>query len=71
MGPKHTSQLTCTAHAQRSGSLRPTMLKYKEDRGLYEHDKRMLYVSTGVGGVLPFRFGVPPTITVITLHTAR
>ena len=73
--PNSHAQLTLSGHTHGGqvsiGSLRPTMLKYKEDRGLYEHDKRMLYVSTGVGGVLPFRFGVPPTITVITLHTAR
>ena len=51
--------------------LRITMFKYDEDAGLYQHRKQMLYVSTGVGGLIPFRFGVAPSITVITLHKKK
>lgn len=51
--------------------LRITMFKYDEDLGLYQHRKQMLYVSTGVGGLIPFRFGEPPSITVITLHKKK
>ena len=51
--------------------LRITMFKYDEDAGLYQHHKQMLYVSTGVGGLIPFRFGVAPSITVITLHKKK
>lgn len=51
--------------------LRPTLLSYREDCGLYEHDGRYLYVSPGIGGLLPFRVGVTPTITVITLRGMR
>ena len=51
--------------------LRITMFKYDEDLGLYQHHKQMLYVSTGVGGLIPFRFGVAPSITVITLHKKK
>ncbi len=51
--------------------LRITMFNYDEDLGLYQHRKQMLYVSTGVGGLVPFRFGVTPIITVITLHKKK
>lgn len=47
----------------------PVAWKYKEWGGVYqEEDGRMLNVSTGVGGVVPFRFGVKPEICVITLY---
>lgn len=51
--------------------LRPTMWKYGEDKGLYSEGDRSLYVSTGLGGLLPFRYGVYAEITVITLHCKR
>lgn len=47
---------------------RPTMLRYTEDLGLYEQQGRYLYVSVGMGGVVPFRLNMPNEITVITLH---
>ncbi len=46
-------------------------LVYSEDFGLYEQDGRVLYVSGGIGGVLPFRIGVTPEITVITLRKKK
>ena len=48
---------------------RPTQLSGKEDCGLYEQSGRFLHVSSGLGGVVPFRFGVPPEIVVITLRS--
>jgi len=48
---------------------RPTQLSGKEDCGLYEQSGRFLYVSSGLGGVVPFRFGIPPEIVVITLRS--
>lgn len=51
--------------------LRPTQLSYDEDYGLYQSGDRYLYVSGGVGGVVPYRYGVYPEITVITLHCKR
>lgn len=47
---------------------RPTELIYPEDYGLYEKNGRYLYVSGGIGGVVPFRLGIKPEINVITLH---
>ena len=43
----------------------------KEDFGLYKEDGRYLYVTCGIGGVLPFRFGVTPEIVVFTLRTKK
>ena len=43
-------------------------LKYKENSGLYSEGERYLYVSKGISGVVPFRFGAPAEITVITLR---
>jgi predicted MPP superfamily phosphohydrolase len=48
--------------------LRPTLLSYRQDYGLYEEDGMVLNVSGGIGGLIPFRFGVPPEINVIILH---
>lgn len=48
--------------------LRPTRLMYREDDGLYYADGAVLCVSAGLGGLVPYRFGVPPEINVITLH---
>lgn len=42
-------------------------LMYKEVKGAYYEDDRMLYVTSGLGGVIPFRFGVSREIVVITL----
>lgn len=70
--PSHRVALTLSGHTHGGQvailGLRPTIFSYAEDHGLYEKDGRYLYVSPGIGGLVPFRFGVPPTITVITLH---
>lgn len=56
---------------------RPTQWRYAEDLGLYSHSEkeaeepRYLYITAGLGGVVPFRLGVNPEITVITLHSAK
>ena len=49
----------------------PASLKYREIGGLYQAGNRALYVSKGVSGVIPFRFGVNPEITVITLRCKK
>jgi predicted MPP superfamily phosphohydrolase len=48
--------------------LRPTRLSYREDNGLYQKKGCYLYVSSGIGALIPFRFGATPDIVVITLH---
>lgn len=49
----------------------PSRLAYKEWGGIYEEGQRKLYVSTGSGGNVAFRFGAWPEITKITLHSIR
>lgn len=43
-------------------------LRYREYSGLYQAGERKLYVSNGLGGVVPFRLGMPAEIVVITLR---
>jgi len=71
--PDTRVQLTLSGHTH-GGQMslfgfRPTMLKYAEDYGLYEHRGRYLNVSCGLGGVIPFRFRMPGEIVVITLRS--
>ncbi len=70
--PHSHCQLTLSGHTH-GGQLAfmgwsPAQLTYKEIGGMYTAGDRALYVSTGIGGVIPFRFGVPPEIVVITLR---
>lgn len=65
-------QLTLSGHTH-GGQMslfgfRPTMLSGTEDYGLYEDHGRYLYVTAGLGGLVPFRLNLPNEITVITLH---
>jgi predicted MPP superfamily phosphohydrolase len=66
------AQLTLSGHTH-GGQLsifgfRPSHLVCREDCGLYMEADRAIYVSAGLGGLVRFRFGVPPEIAVITLH---
>ena len=70
--PLSNVQLTLSGHTH-GGQLslfgmRPTQLVGKEDFGLFRSNGQYLYVTCGIGGVLPFRFGVSPEIVVITLR---
>lgn len=70
--PQTKAQLTLSGHTH-GGQFsffgwRPTQLVHGEDYGDYEEDERSLVVSGGVGGVVPFRLGIPGSIIVITLH---
>lgn len=69
---KSQAQLTLSGHTH-GGQVRllgwsPVSLVYDEYAGLYTEGTRTLYVTTGVGALLPFRLGVPPEIVVITLR---
>lgn len=70
--PHSRAQLTLSGHTHGGQmqlfGLRPTMLAGKEDLGLYEEHGRYLYVSAGLGGLVPFRLGMPNEITVLTLR---
>ena len=71
--PECEAQLTLSGHTHAGQiivcGLSPAMLSYKEWFGRYDSDDgRMLYVSAGVGGFVPFRFNDPGEIVVITLR---
>ena len=70
--PKTEAQVTLSGHTH-GGQLQlfgwsPACMKYDEFAGHYQENKRALLVSTGLGGLVPFRFGVTPEIVVITLR---
>ena len=69
--PGCNAQLTLSGHTHGGQfslfGMRPTRFKYSEDAGLYRQGARCLYVSTGLGGVVPFRFHMDPEVVVITL----
>lgn len=69
----HPPQLTLSGHTHGGQvslfGLRPTMIQYTEDSGLYEDHGHLLNVSNGLGGLIPFRLGVSSEIIIITLHT--
>ena len=71
--PQSHAQLTLSGHTHGGQmslfGLRPTQLVGNNDAGLYTQGDRMLYVSTGIGGFLPFRFHMNPEIVIITLKT--
>lgn len=70
--PHSHVQLTLSGHTHGGQvslfGLRPTQLVYPEDYGLYSNHSRYLYVSGGIGGVVPFRLNMKPEINIITLH---
>ena len=73
--PKSNAQLTLSGHTH-GGQIslfgfRPISLTTKEYLGLYKEGDRMLFVTAGIGGVVPLRFGISPEIAVITLRKAK
>ena len=69
------AQLTMSGHTH-GGQFKlfgwsPVSWKYPEPAGLYWEGDRALYVTTGISGFVPFRFGVTPEIVVITLHSGK
>lgn len=69
------AQLTLSGHTHAMqfmiGDWSPASFVYKEWGGMYYEGNRALSVSTGVGGFIPFRFGVPGEIVVITLRKLK
>lgn len=71
--PECHAQLTLSGHTH-GGQFSlfgwsPAQMMYSESQGLYQIADRYLYVTSGLSGVIPFRFGVPAEIAVITLRT--
>ena len=69
--PQSHCQLTLSGHTHGGQfallGCSPTALHYTENGGMYYEGARAINVSTGLSGVIPIRFGVPPEIVVITL----
>lgn len=69
--PQSNVQLTLSGHTHamqfRLGRFSPVKWLYPEWGGLYEEGNQNLFVSTGLGGTIPFRLGVYPEIVIITL----
>lgn len=55
----------------RIGRISPSRFVYREWGGEYRVGNRVLYVSTGVGSNLTFRFGAWPEVVEITLRSGR
>ena len=70
--PETKAHLTLSGHTHGGQvnlfGLRLTRFTYAEDAGLYWEGDRALYVTSGVGGLVPMRFGIPGEIVVITLR---
>lgn len=71
--PGSKAQLTLSGHTHGGQvslfGLRGTQLTCDEDYGLYSEGGRRLYVTGGLGGLVPFRLGVSPDIVVLTLKS--
>ena len=70
--PHSHTQLTLSGHTH-GGQFSifgwsPASLRYDEYEGLYRAGNRQLFVSKGLGGVIPIRFGETGEIVVITLR---
>lgn len=73
--PECQAQLTLSGHTH-GGQFElfgwsPASLSYKEWGGWTYKDGRALYVSTGLGALIPFRLGMPGEIVQITLKSSN
>lgn len=71
-----TPQLTLSGHTHGGQFLlfgwSPASLAHDEWRGFYDDNQgHSLFVTTGIGGLAPFRFGVKPEVVVITLNASE
>lgn len=73
--PQSKAQLTLSGHTHAMQfelfGWSPASLIYKEWGGMFYEGSSAINVSTGLGGFMPFRFGVPGEIVVITLRTKK
>lgn len=69
------AQLTLSGHTHGGQvalfGFKPTSLIYSQNDGLHWQDNRAMYVTCGVGALVPFRYGVPGEIVVITLKSKK
>ncbi|MDD7317481.1 MAG: metallophosphoesterase [Prevotella sp.] len=74
--PRTTADLTLSGHTHGGqiniAGLSPAAVSYDEYDGMYIDDSgRALFVTTGIGGFVPFRLGVRPEVVVITLRKGK
>lgn len=73
--PQSNAQLTLSGHTHAGQFMlfgwSPVKYVYQDWNGLSDVDGHILNVSVGMGGVVPFRFGVSGEICVITLHSGK
>ena len=70
--PYIDAPLTLSGHTH-GGQIRlfgvsTTTFTFHEDRGMYEMDGKSLYVTAGLGALIPLRFNVPGEVVLLTLH---
>jgi len=74
MLPQTHIPLTLSGHTHamqmRIFGFTPSKWIYPECDGLYTESGQHLYVNIGLGGILPWRLGATPEITLLTLHTS-
>ena len=74
--PDGRAQLTLSGHTHKMQfslfGWCPMTLYKKEVNGWYKEGQQSLFVTAGLGGLIPFRFGAPGEIVVLTLrHSAH
>jgi predicted MPP superfamily phosphohydrolase len=71
--PDGRAQLTLSGHTHKMQfsifGWCPLSLTGREVNGWYTEGRQSLFVTAGLGGLIPFRFGAPGEIAVITLKT--
>lgn len=50
---------------------RPLQIAGKDDFSVYREGNSVLNVSSGIGGTVPFRYGMNPEIVILTLHKQK
>ena len=70
--PKSDVQLTLSGHTHGGQmslfGITLTSLRYAEDKGIYQEGERQLFVTKGLGALIPMRFNVTGEVVLLTLH---
>lgn len=73
--PQCNAQLTLSGHTHGGQAnvfgFSPASFGYKEWEGWVYNGTRAMFISTGLGALIPFRLGLPGEIVVITLHKKK
>lgn len=73
--PQCSAQLTLSGHTHGGQAnvfgWSPASFGYEEYGGWVRQGSRAMYISTGLGALIPFRLGLPGEIVVITLHRQK